>query len=116
MSASGRRVDNMLAAARELRKNEHAGAGRPYGKIQPPRRAWFLDNGSTDTSALLTIVEAADLLRISVASVRRLQGGRSIPFLKVGGSVRFARSDIASFLDGCRVDRIARHKPIWQHE
>jgi excisionase family DNA binding protein len=39
---------------------------------------------------LLTIPEVADLLKISVPSVRRLQQQRRIPFFKIGGSVRFA--------------------------
>jgi len=38
---------------------------------------------------LLTITEVAEMLKISVPSVRRLQHQRQIPFYKVGGSVRF---------------------------
>jgi excisionase family DNA binding protein len=53
---------------------------------------------------LLTIAEVAEMLKISVPSVRRLQQRRLIPFYKVGGSVRFFRSDIAIYLQGRRVD------------
>lgn len=47
---------------------------------------------------LLTIKEVADLLKISQMSVRRLQQGRHLSFIKVGGSVRFAKSDIIDYL------------------
>jgi excisionase family DNA binding protein len=48
---------------------------------------------------LLTIAEVAEFLKLSVPSVRRLQQGRHVPFHKVGGSVRFAKEDIATFSD-----------------
>ena len=51
---------------------------------------------------LLTIAELAKMLKISVMSVRRLQGAR-IPFLKVGGSVRFLKRDILAYLENQRV-------------
>ena len=52
---------------------------------------------------LLTIKDVAGLLKVSVASVRRLQQGRHLPFIKVGGSVRFAKSDIIEYLKKQRV-------------
>jgi excisionase family DNA binding protein len=55
---------------------------------------------------LLTIAEAAQLLRISISSVRRLQQRRAIPFFKIGGSIRFSRRDIVSYLKCRRVDEI----------
>jgi excisionase family DNA binding protein len=55
---------------------------------------------------LLTIPEVAEFLKISVPSVRRLQQRRLIPFFKVGGSVRFTRSDILSYLEKKRVESI----------
>lgn len=55
---------------------------------------------------LLTIKEAAALLKISVSSVRRLQQERYIPFIKVGGSVRFYRNDIMDYLQKRRVDAL----------
>jgi excisionase family DNA binding protein len=61
---------------------------------------------STHTIDLLTIIEAAEVLKISVSGMRRLQQGRRIPFIKVGGSIRFARQDLMSFLDRNRVDAI----------
>jgi excisionase family DNA binding protein len=65
--------------------------------------------GSEDiysTIELLTIKEVARLLKISPTSVRRLQQGRHIPFIKVGGSVRFSKSDILDFLKKGRVEAI----------
>jgi excisionase family DNA binding protein len=41
---------------------------------------------------LLTIPEAAELLKISVSGMRRLQQRRRIPFTKIGSSIRFART------------------------
>lgn len=55
---------------------------------------------------LLTVVEVADLLKVSVTSVRRLQQRRMIPFFKVGSGVRFIRSDIVSYLANRRVETI----------
>ena len=55
---------------------------------------------------LLTIAEVAELLKVSVPTVRRLQQQRQIAFHKVKGSVRFTRSDIASYLEKRRVSTI----------
>jgi excisionase family DNA binding protein len=60
--------------------------------------------GSRGPIELLTIPEVAKLLKISTTSVRRLQQGRHVPFFKVGGSVRFATSDILEYLKKERVD------------
>lgn len=48
---------------------------------------------------VLTIAETAELLKSSVSTVRSLQQQRQIPFIKVGGSVRFAASDITAYLE-----------------
>jgi excisionase family DNA binding protein len=58
------------------------------------------------TNELLTVADVAGLLKISIPSVRRLQLGRLIPFIKVGGSVRFTRSDIVAYLTKRRVETI----------
>jgi excisionase family DNA binding protein len=52
---------------------------------------------------LLTIAETAELLKIAAATVRRLQQQRQIPFIKVGGSVRFAVNDITAYLERRKV-------------
>jgi excisionase family DNA binding protein len=55
---------------------------------------------------LLTIREAANLLRLSVSGVRRLQRQRRIPFVKLGGSIRFDRRDLANLVNKNRVQTI----------
>jgi excisionase family DNA binding protein len=55
---------------------------------------------------LLTIKEAAAFLKISVPTMQRLQSDRYISFIKVGGSVRFAKSDILEYLMKRRVSAL----------
>jgi excisionase family DNA binding protein len=55
----------------------------------------------------LTRDDLAKLLKISRASVYRLAERRQIPFFKVGGSIRFAKSDVLTFLRKGRVDAIS---------
>lgn len=71
--------------------------------------ALFIDKQSSDSSPsieLLTAYEAAETLKISVTGMRRLQLGRHIPFIKVGRSIRFSKSDIVSYLEKKRVESI----------
>lgn len=67
-----------------------------------------LPDSSNPALELLTVPEVAKLLKISTVSVRRLQQGRWIPFYKVGGSVRFVKSDIATYLESRRIGIIER--------
>ena len=55
---------------------------------------------------LFTVPEVADMLRVCDETVRRLQHGRRIPFHKVGGRVRFLKSDIVEYIDKQRVEKI----------
>jgi len=57
---------------------------------------------------LLTVADVAELLAISVSGVRRLQQARQLPFVKVGGSVRFAKSDIVAYVRKRRVESIGQ--------
>jgi excisionase family DNA binding protein len=57
-------------------------------------------------SELLTIPEVAELLSVSIPTIRRLQQQRQIAFHKVRGSVRFSRGDVAAYLDSRRVRQI----------
>ncbi|WP_172788220.1 MULTISPECIES: helix-turn-helix domain-containing protein [Bradyrhizobium] len=50
----------------------------------------------------------AKLLRISTSSVRRLQQRRRIPFLKVGGSIRFTNYGVISYWARQRTETIER--------
>jgi excisionase family DNA binding protein len=53
---------------------------------------------------LLTVKEVAVLLRLSVPGVRELQARRHLPFIKVGGAVRFDKRDIIEYLKRRKVD------------
>ena len=55
---------------------------------------------------LLTIKEVAEFLKISIPTVRRLQQERRLPFIKVGGSVRFTKSDVLDYLKKKRIEAI----------
>ncbi len=59
---------------------------------------------------LLTIPEAAEFLRISASGMRRLQYGRQVPFFKVGGTIRFAKNDLTSYLARQRVGSIGTYR------
>jgi excisionase family DNA binding protein len=61
---------------------------------------------ANSTIELLTISEVAKLLKISVSGVRRLQSGRHLPFVKIGGSVRFSKGDVLTYLKRRRVESI----------
>jgi excisionase family DNA binding protein len=52
---------------------------------------------------LLTIDQLADRLGTTVRHVRRLIAERRVPYIKVGGRVRFDPEDIAVWLDHARV-------------
>lgn len=58
------------------------------------------------TIELLTIAEVARLLRISTMGVRRLQQGRHLPFLKIGGGIRFFKADVLEYLCKQRIEAI----------
>lgn len=60
-------------------------------------------SGPQPIIVLLTVAETAALLRISTIGVRRLQQARQLPFIKVGGSVRFDQRDLIAYLAKRRV-------------
>jgi excisionase family DNA binding protein len=69
----------------------------------------LVDNRPTDSTPkieLLTISEAARLLTVSISSVRRLMEKRAIRFTKVGGCIRFFKSDLLAYLEKQRVEPI----------
>jgi excisionase family DNA binding protein len=65
-----------------------------------------MSNEANSPIELLTVAEVADQLKISISGVRRLQHARKVPFIKVGGSVRFFKSDVVSFLRKHRLDTL----------
>lgn len=48
---------------------------------------------------LMTINDVCTMLSVSESTIRRLAENRAIPFLKVGGSVRFRLTDVNEYLD-----------------
>ncbi len=83
--------------------------------VQPPNHSKtkggvpLFDKSSTSSNSaieLLTIPEVAGILKISVSGVRHLYQARHLPFHKVGGSIRFSKSDIESYLGKRRVEAI----------
>ncbi|MCA0175249.1 MAG: helix-turn-helix domain-containing protein [Proteobacteria bacterium] len=47
---------------------------------------------------ILTIKEVADYLKVTERTIYRLAGAKKIPAFKVGGTWRFSRSDIESWI------------------
>lgn len=68
----------------------------------------FFDNqsGGSNLEELLTISDVAALFKISTMGVRRIQQKRQIPFHKVGGSIRFRKTDLIAYLQKVRVEAI----------
>ena len=64
------------------------------------------DLASSMGSELLDVLELADFLRISRASVYRLVERRLIPFHRLPRGLRFRRDDIEGFLSRCRVETL----------
>lgn len=56
------------------------------------------------TIDLLTIREVAELLRLSVSGMKHLHQKRHIPFVKVGGSIRFSKQDVIDYLNKVRIE------------
>ncbi len=69
------------------------------------------DNKAIDSSSigeLLTIPEVTERLKISASTVRRLYQGGHLPFIKLGGSIRFFPSDVMAYLSKNRVELSAK--------
>jgi excisionase family DNA binding protein len=53
---------------------------------------------TTTEGEILTIKEVADYLKVTDRTIYRLAGGKKIPAFKVGGTWRFSRLDIDSWI------------------
>ena len=49
-------------------------------------------------NAIMTIGEVADYLKVTERTIYRLAGAKQIPAFKVGGSWRFSKKDIDSWI------------------
>jgi len=56
--------------------------------------------------AILTIKDVAEYLKVAEKTVYRLAGAKQIPAFKVGGSWRFSRADIDSWIKQQSMDRL----------
>ena len=52
---------------------------------------------------LLTLPEAAKVLRVKVSTLRAWRAQRRLPFHKVGGKILLKRGDIQHFIDASKV-------------
>lgn len=53
---------------------------------------------SSAVSAIMTIGEVADYLKVTERTIYRLAAAKQIPAFKVGGSWRFSKSDIDTWI------------------
>jgi len=62
----------------------------------------------SDSSAdnLITPRELSRLFKVSIASIYRLVDKRSLPFYKVGGNLRFSKTDIEEYLNNVRIEPV----------
>lgn len=65
-------------------------------------------NIDSTTDNLISPKELAKYLKISQATIYRLIERRKITFLKIGGSLRFSKSDIEEYLRDSRVEPIKK--------
>ncbi len=65
------------------------------------QRGVTMQNNHTQTNALLTPDDAANLMQVSIGTLQvwRSTGRHGLPFVKVGSCVRYRRSDIETWLE-----------------
>jgi excisionase family DNA binding protein len=62
-------------------------------------------------SDLLTVSEAAEILRLRVSTIRAWVCQRKIPYVKVGRLVRILRSDVEALIKSSFVEAVAVNTP-----
>jgi len=77
-----------------------------HGKITRPISGRFFDNGPPGSCDMFTNVEAANLLGVSISTMRRLHQGRRVPFFKIGRCVRYSRHDLEAYLSKHRIEAV----------
>lgn len=50
------------------------------------------------TDDLITIEQAAEMLKLSVSQIRKMCSAKTIPHLKIGGRVRFYRPELKKWV------------------
>ena len=69
---------------------------------------------TSSSAQLFTIEQLADQLATSIRHIRRLVAERRVPYIKVGGLVRFDPSEVEEWIDQHRVRGAVR--PSWPSE
>lgn len=54
----------------------------------------------------MNVRELAQMLNVSVTSIRRLQQNRAIPFYRLPRGIRFAEADVIAYLNSVRVEAV----------
>lgn len=57
---------------------------------------------------LITPAELADMLHVSVGHIYRLVARRQVPFVKLGGAVRFRRESIERWISGQEIVTVSQ--------
>lgn len=50
---------------------------------------------------VLTVKEAAAFLKVSIPTIYQLKARKEIPFRKIGGSLRFLKSELIDYIKKC---------------
>ena len=53
---------------------------------------------------IISLKDVKSMLGISRSSIYRLIDSKEIPYYKIGGSLRFDRSEIEKFIRSCKVE------------
>ena len=59
------------------------------------------------TTKFFNVKELAKYLNISEGSIRLKVFKKTIPFIRMGGSIRFRISDIEKYLDKCTIQEVS---------
>jgi len=93
-----------VAALEALRKLSKQAECRPGGESWD----WELDGSGLEdiptTVGILTVKEAAELLRVSETNVYELVQTRQLPAMRVGRQIRIGRRVLVAFLHGMNAD------------
>lgn len=78
---------------------------RTSNQPKQTKQTSFAESGTspTDSLQLLTSSDVSRLLKISGKTIQRKRKDGSLPFVMLGGTVRFRRSAIAKLLDASAV-------------
>ncbi|MEZ6033415.1 MAG: helix-turn-helix domain-containing protein [Planctomycetaceae bacterium] len=75
-----------------------------------PKSRKSIADYESPSERLLNVADVAEQLSISQSLVYQIVDAGKIPFLRIGigrGSIRFQSADIKTYLDSCRVEKVA---------